>query len=73
MDVNPKEPNIDKKKEKKTVKKKAPKQKTPTKQKRSRAETERRLIDVALELIRDNGVLAGLNLRQVAEGARVNR
>jgi AcrR family transcriptional regulator len=43
------------------------------KPKRSRAETERRLIDVALELIRDNGVLAGLNLRQVAEGAGVNR
>lgn len=43
------------------------------KPKRSRAETERRLIDVALELIRKNGVLAGLNLRQVAEGAGVNR
>ena len=40
---------------------------------RSRAETEQRLIDVALELIRKNGVLAGLNLRQVAEGAGVNR
>jgi AcrR family transcriptional regulator len=45
----------------------------PLKQKRSRADTERRLIDVALALIRDNGVLAGLNLRQVAEGAGVNR
>lgn len=44
-----------------------------TKPKRSRAETEQRLIDVALELIRKNGVLAGLNLRQVAEGAGVNR
>jgi AcrR family transcriptional regulator len=43
------------------------------KAKRSRAETERRLIDVALELIRNNGVLAGLNLRQVAEAAGVNR
>ena len=43
------------------------------KPKRSRAETERRLIDVALNLIRDNGVLAGLNLREVAEGAGVNR
>ena len=43
------------------------------KPKRGRAETEQRLIDVALELIRDNGVLAGLNLRQVAEGAGVNR
>lgn len=60
-------------KEQKTEAKKAPKQKVPAKQKRSRAETERRLIDVALELIRDNGVLAGLNLRQVAEGAGVNR
>lgn len=43
------------------------------KQKRSRADTEQKLIDVALELIRDKGVLAGLNLRQVAEGAGVNR
>ena len=47
--------------------------KNGTKPKRSRAETEQRLIDVALELIRKNGVLAGLNLRQVAEGAGVNR
>ena len=46
---------------------------TKTKQRRSRAETEQRLIDVALKLIRDNGVLAGLNLREVAEGAGVNR
>lgn len=43
------------------------------KPKRSRADTEQRLIDVALELIRGNGVLAGLNLRQVADGAGVNR
>jgi AcrR family transcriptional regulator len=43
------------------------------KQRRSRAETEQRLIDVALQLIRDKGVLAGLNLREVAEGAGVNR
>jgi len=43
------------------------------KPKRSRAETERRLIEVALELIREKGVLAGLNLRKVAEGAGVNR
>ena len=43
------------------------------KKKRSRAETEQRLIDVALELIRTNGVLAGLNLREVAEVAGVNR
>ena len=43
------------------------------KQRRSRAETEQKLIDVALDLIRDKGVLAGLNLREVAEGAGVNR
>lgn len=40
---------------------------------RNRAETEQRLIEVALHLIRQNGVLAGLNLREVAEGAGVNR
>ncbi len=44
-----------------------------TKTKRSRAETERRLIHVALDLIQRNGVLAGLNLREVADGAGVNR
>jgi AcrR family transcriptional regulator len=44
-----------------------------TKIKRSRAETERRLIEVALDLIQRNGVLAGLNLREVADGAGVNR
>ncbi|MBL4679139.1 MAG: TetR/AcrR family transcriptional regulator [Pseudomonadales bacterium] len=43
------------------------------KQRRSRAETEQRLIDVALDLIRNDGVLAGLNLRKVAVGAGVNR
>jgi len=43
------------------------------KQRRSRVETEQKLIDVALELIRDKGVLAGLNLREVADGAGVNR
>ncbi len=43
------------------------------KTKRNRAETESRLIDVALGLIRRNGVLAGLNLREVADGAGVNR
>ncbi|MFT5098060.1 MAG: AcrR family transcriptional regulator [Candidatus Azotimanducaceae bacterium] len=43
------------------------------KQRRSRADTEQKLIDVALSLIRDKGVLAGLNLREVAEGAGVNR
>ncbi|TNF86555.1 MAG: TetR/AcrR family transcriptional regulator, partial [Gammaproteobacteria bacterium] len=51
----------------------AAKKETTTKQRRSRAETEQRLIDVALELIRKNGILAGLNLREVAEGAGVNR
>ena len=40
---------------------------------RNRAETEQRLIDVAIDLIRQNGVLAGLNLREVADGAGVNR
>jgi AcrR family transcriptional regulator len=44
-----------------------------TKTRRNRAETERRLIHVALDLIRRNGVLAGLNLREVADGAGVNR
>jgi AcrR family transcriptional regulator len=44
-----------------------------TKTKQNRAETERRLIDAALDLIRRNGVLAGLNLREVADGAEVNR
>lgn len=38
-----------------------------------RAETEQKLIDVALELIRSQGVLAGINLREVAAGAGVNR
>ena len=52
---------------------KDPQSKKAIKPKRSRADTEQRLIDVALELIRDNGVLAGLNLRQVADGAGVNR
>ncbi len=47
--------------------------KTNTKTKKNRAETERRLIDAALDLIRRNGVLAGLNLREVADGAAVNR
>lgn len=42
-------------------------------QKRDRAATEQRLIEAALELIRKNGVLAGLNLREVAAAAGVNR
>ena len=46
---------------------------TSTKTKRNRAATERRLIRVALDLIQRNGVLAGLNLREVADGAGVNR
>lgn len=41
--------------------------------KRNRADTEQRLIDVALEMIQRNGVLGGLNLREVAEAAGVNR
>lgn len=45
----------------------------PIGQRRSRAETEQKLIDVALEMIREKGVLAGLNLREVASGAGVNR
>jgi AcrR family transcriptional regulator len=53
--------------------KKERKKEPKTKQRRSRVETEQRLIDVALDLIRNNGVLAGLNLREVAEGAGVNR
>ena len=50
-------------------------QQTPAKprSRRSRTETEQRLIDVALELIREKGILSGLNLREVAEGAGVNR
>jgi AcrR family transcriptional regulator len=47
--------------------------KTNIKTKQNRAETERRLIDSALDLIQRNGVLAGLNLREVADGAGVNR
>ena len=46
---------------------------TNTKPKQNRAETERRLIESALDLIQRNGVLAGLNLREVADGAGVNR
>lgn len=45
----------------------------PAKQRRSRAETEQKLIDAALDMIREKGVLAGLNLREVADGAGVNR
>ena len=44
-----------------------------TKKKRSRAETEQKLIEVALKLLKDKGILAGLNLREVADGAGVNR
>jgi len=50
-----------------------PKQTTSAKKRRNRAETEQKLIDVALENIRTNGVLAGLNLREVASAAGVNR
>ena len=55
-----------------TVKKTAPKTRA-VKQRRDRTDTEQKLIDVALDLIRQKGVLAGLNLREVAEGAGVNR
>ena len=48
-------------------------QKSSQKKNRSRAETEEKLITVALDIIRDKGVLAGLNLREVADGAGVNR
>lgn len=51
----------------------ASKSEAKIKKRRSRTETEQRLIDVALELIRTKGVLAGLNLREVADGAGVNR
>lgn len=44
-----------------------------TRRKRNRADTEQRLINVALESLRTNGVLAGLNLKEVAAGAGVNR
>jgi AcrR family transcriptional regulator len=40
---------------------------------KGREETESRLIEAALELIARNGVLAGLNLREVADLAGVNR
>jgi len=50
-----------------------PIQATSAKKRRNRAETEQKLIDVALENIRTNGVLAGLNLREVATAAGVNR
>ena len=43
------------------------------KTRQNRAETERRLIEAALGLIRRNGILAGLNLREVADEAGVNR
>jgi AcrR family transcriptional regulator len=49
------------------------KTKTRTKTKRNRADTERRLIDAALDMIQKNGILGGLNLREVAEAAGVNR
>jgi len=50
-----------------------PKSRAAKPRKRSRAATEQKLIDVALDLIRQKGVLAGLNLREVAQGAGVNR
>ena len=50
-----------------------PNPKTNPKPKQNRADTERRLIESALDLIQRNGILAGLNLREVADGAGVNR
>ncbi|MDC0027901.1 TetR/AcrR family transcriptional regulator [Gammaproteobacteria bacterium] len=43
------------------------------KKKRNREKTRQLLIDVALKLIQEKGVLTGLNLQEVAEGAGVTR
>jgi AcrR family transcriptional regulator len=40
---------------------------------RDRAATERQILDAALRLLKRDGVLAGLNLREVADEAGVNR
>jgi len=45
----------------------------PENTKRDRSETERRLVEVALAMMEQGGVLGGLNLRKVAEAAGVNR
>lgn len=45
----------------------------PETAKRDRSETERRLVEVALAMMEQDGVLGGLNLRKVAEAAGVNR
>jgi AcrR family transcriptional regulator len=45
----------------------------PENTKRDRSETERRLVEVALAMMEQDGVLGGLNLRKVAEAAGVNR
>lgn len=52
---------------------KGPTRKAQPRKRRDRAATEHQLIEAALELIRKNGVLAGLNLREVAAAAGVNR
>jgi len=40
---------------------------------RDRASTEQKLISVAMKLIREKGVVSGLNLREVAEGCFFTR
>lgn len=45
---------------------------TPGRRRRSRQETEQDLLDAALRLMRRDGVLAGVNLREVAKEAGVN-
>lgn len=40
---------------------------------RERTDVAQRLVEVAMELLARDGVLAGLNLREVADGAEVNR
>ena len=45
----------------------------PENTKRDRSETDRRLVEVALAMMEQDGVLGGLNLRKVAEAAGVNR
>lgn len=44
----------------------------PRRRRHSREETEGVLLDVAMEQLRENGVLAGISLREVAKAAGVN-
>ena len=48
-------------------------EKEPKRRRGSREETEQRMLSVALETIRRDGVLAGINLADVADEAEVNR